>query len=150
MSQTLPAKLTLLLQEQQFGILSSFFSEDPNFPFCSLMQYCYESPTSLIFKTAHIAEHHKNLSLNGNASLFIAGIESQNPLSQSRLTLLLHCQIIEQQEVPKVREAWEHHTLKVIPPEIENSFAYWRATIKKVRWIAGFGEMGWITYDSVR
>ena len=148
MSQTLPEKLTLLLQEQQFGILGSFFSEDSNFPFCSLMQYCYESPTSLIFKTALIAEHHKNLTLNGNASLFVAGSESQNPLSQSRLTLLLHCQKIAPQDVPKVRETWERQTMKVIPPEIENSFVYWRAAIKKARWIAGFGEMGWISYDT--
>ena len=48
-------------------------------------------------------------------------------------------------ELQAIQNLWFAKTQKTIPEEIENSFCYWRASIKKARWIAGFGEMGWLT-----
>jgi hypothetical protein len=146
MSAHMPESLELLLTNNSFGILGTHFSEDRTFPFCSLVQYIRESKTSLILKTAYIAEHHKNLEHTTHASLFISEVGQNNQSSGARLTLLMECEQIPSESREAIRSLWSAKTQKTIPDEIENSFCYWRATIKKIRWIAGFGEMGWESY----
>lgn len=134
------------LMRHTHGVLSTQFNQDDKtYPFGSLVSYDVHPSGDIIIKTALISEHYKNLSSHPEASVFvIEPSDHTNPQAHARVTYLVHFTECDESVVSEIRKSFLTKFPDAIPAEIEPSFRYWRGVIKKIRWIGGFGSMGWI------
>lgn len=136
--------------QNYIGLLSTHSAQNPGFPFGSLVKYCPDTDGDIIIHISLIAEHYKNLTVNSKASLFVYDPFSfQNPLQYSRATLLLDFSsaLKEESDTAERRSIYCSRFPSDIPPEIEGNFRYVCGRIERVRWIQGFGQMGWVSAD---
>lgn len=136
------------ISKNSFGMLSTHSSQDTGYPFGSIVKYVIDSEGSIIIYISLIAEHYKNLKISNKASLFIYNpLPDTNPLSQSRATLLLDFAPVEKDKIIETRELYVTKFPDDVPEEIESNFQLFIGVVQKIRWIKGFGEMGWISKE---
>jgi putative heme iron utilization protein len=124
-----------LVVKGKFGALSTLTKD--GHPFGSLVAYAGTQPVLLL---SELAEHTQNLRADGRASLLVAE-SGASPLALGRVTLLGRCRPVARAEV-------EAGYLAVHPDAAGylalRDFAFWRLDVETVRWVGGFGRMGWI------
>lgn len=137
------------LRKYTHAVLSTFLSSDSSYPFGSLVNYDVHPSGDIIIKIAVISEHYKNLKADPHASIFILeDADSGDKQASSRATFLVDFHEVQDNEVEAIRQSFLKTFPNTIPPEIEQGFRYWRGTVSRIRWIGGFGSMGWIGGDS--
>ena len=139
----------IFLKSHTYGVLSTFLHHENNeFPFGSLVAYNVDDSGDIIIKTAIISEHHRNILENPHASMFVmGGGDAANVQGEKRITFIVYFKEVPSGEVPEVRNRFLERFPDMIPPEIEEGFRYWQGRVVKVRWISGFGKMGWLSSE---
>lgn len=146
---TLAEQARTLVHRARVGTLSTNSTRHRGFPFGSVTPYGCDSagqPTLLI---SRLAVHAQNLDRNGRASLLISRIvAAEDALRSPRLTLLGHvARVIDDGSVrgdylerhPDAR-AWMDFA----------DFGFYRMEVVDAYYVAGFGEMGWLSADDYR
>jgi putative heme iron utilization protein len=117
-------------------------SED-GYPYASVVDYMPVENGDVVMLLSRLAEHQKYLSADPRASLLIApGLGKTDMLAEARVTLLGEVTIVEDKS--RLRPAY-----LACHPQAENyidftDFLFYRFGVKQVRYIAGFGRMGWL------
>ncbi len=126
------------------GTLCTVAKEPAGYPYGSFVTFAMEGGAPIFF-ISEMAEHTKNLRLDGRASLLVAEGGEGDPLANGRVTLLGPCRRLED---GAERDAAKAAYLAVHPNAsyyIDYSdFSFWRMDVEGVRYIGGYGRMSWV------
>ena len=138
-----------LVHRGRVGALATHSTRHKGFPFASVMPYGCDASGQPTFLISRLAIHTQNLERNGRASLLVThGPAGEDSLRSPRLTLLGHvARVIDDGSVrddylerhPSARE-WSSF----------GDFGFYRMTVVEAYYVAGFGEMGWLSADDYR
>jgi putative heme iron utilization protein len=124
------------------GALATLRSED-GYPYVSVVDYLPLDNGDIVMLLSRLAEHQKYLSADPRVSLLVApGLGKADMLAEARVTLLGDVAVIETND--QLRQAYlSRH------PQAEQyidfaDFLFYRLHVRQVRYIAGFGRMGWL------
>ena len=134
-----------LLRNSQVGILSTISLAKDNYPFGSLVTFISGRDRTIYLYLSDIAEHTKNLKNNHKGCITILGNnEKDDAQNNSRLTLTGNLKIVESDEVEFCKERF--FTLLPQSKSYANfhGFNFYKLEIKNIRWIGGFGKIGWL------
>ena len=137
----LPKELQVLVKNTNFAVLGTLHHDGESYPYCSMVQYVVMQNHTLVFQTASIAEHSKNLAANNHISLYISDASAIDLSATPRITIVGTTQRLEGSEYQAAQNEFQRSAYP-LPPEILDSFFCWKVCIKKIRWISGFGKMG--------
>ena len=120
-------------------------------PWGSLVAYGQLADGSPVLLVSTLAEHGRNLPLDGRASLVVAeGVEGGDPLDTGRVTLAGRAERPDGDEAAAAREAFltavatAHHYVDF------GDFALYVLRVDRVRWVGGYGRMDSVTADDYR
>jgi len=134
-----------LLASERHGVLCTAHARHGGWPFGSLAPYSLTAERDPVFLFSTIAEHTRNLAADARASLLVQDHQAlDEPLAGARATLLGS---VSTPEGPARRDALERYLARF--PEAESwatthDFAPFVLRVERVRWIRGFGSMGWV------
>lgn len=133
------------LRTTQSGVLSTFSAKFAGYPFGSVAPFVLNHAGEPVILISTIAEHTKNIIENPKVSLLVfAGDDDLQ--ANARLTL-----IGEAVKIDKEDEHLRARYLRYLPQAAGyfdmHDFHFYCIKIAHVRYIAGFGKMGWVTGD---
>lgn len=135
------------LRSTHNGMLSTFSIKFPEYPFGSVAPFILDHQAQPILLISTIAEHTKNIIHNPKVSLLVlAGAEDLQ--ANARLTILG-----EAIKIDKNDTLLQARYLRYYPESAGyfemHDFSFYRLQIEKMRYIAGFGKMGWLDAASL-
>jgi putative heme iron utilization protein len=146
--------MSLHFEAQQFlfstqsGILSTHSQKFAGYPFGSVAPFVLNHqgmPTILI---SSIAEHTKNIMHNAHVSLLVfAGEEDLQ--ANARLTLLAKAEQTDKHNL-LMRERYLRYMPQAAQYFDMHDFTFYTLYITQARYIAGFGNMGWINGEEMQ
>lgn len=135
-----------LVREARLGVLCTLIPEG-GFPYGSQVELLVLPDGDIVLFLSRLAEHQHFLAADPRASLVIAPhIFAEHAMAKPRVTLVGRVELIE--ERASVADAYvERH------PDAAGyinfpDFQFYRLRVERVRYIAGFGQMGWITGEA--
>jgi heme iron utilization protein len=131
-----------LLHKTSFGVLATQSLQAPGYPFASILPFVLDERHCPVFLVSALAEHTKNFLVDPRASFLVASPVGQNVLTGVRLTLVGDVAGFDASQELVARY------LRYQPDAKQyldlGDFAFFRLTPKLARYVAGFGEMGWV------
>lgn len=130
-----------LLHGAVSGTLATHSLQLPGYPFASALPFAPDESHRPVFLVSGLAEHTKNLMADRRASFLITG-SGEPVLAGSRMTLLgdaVHIEPTAELQARYLRyqpDADQYLSL--------GDFAFFAFQPKRVRYIGGFAQMGWI------
>lgn len=139
-----------LVEDRQYGVLSTSFHKSPGHPYGSAAAYVTDAEGCPIFLFANLATHFRNLELDPRASLTVCDPAMEDdPLDSARVTLIGRAAALPEAEWPSVQELYFKHF-----PEardfLEIGFVFFRLVPEQIHWIGGFGGAGWPSVTDYR
>lgn len=129
-----------LLRQCSNGALGSNSVAEPGYPYVTLLPYVLDGECHPLFLLSDLAEHTRNARSDPRVSLLVADGRG-GPFLQARMTLLGRLEITEPDEATCDR------FLRYSPESTAylalGDFRFYKLDPIKVRFIAGFGRMGW-------
>lgn len=131
-----------LLHRTSFGALATQASRIPGYPFATALPFVPDERHCPVFLLSGLAEHTKNLLDNPKASLLVTAPDHSNVLESPRMTLVGDVRRVDAS--PALRTRYVRYL-----PDAEQylelgDFAFFRLVPKRVRYIGGFAQMGWL------
>jgi heme iron utilization protein len=126
------------------GTLSTLAIEPAGYPFGSIVTYALDDDGAPLVLMSTMAEHARNLDRDARASLLITeGGDGAGRLAAARATLVgTFAPVPDDQQAAAVERYLEVHTGAFWARFPD--FAMHRLTIEAIRYVRGFGEMGWV------
>lgn len=147
---TIATRTIGLLQLHQTATLSTQSSRQPGYPFGSLILYSLSEKNEIVFFISTISEHYHNCINNSRVSILVSdpfGIHQ--PQKYSRVTVLGHAHPIDDSEDANLAHEYRTRFPDSIADEIAHSFVSFKIVPEHIRWIGGFGSMGWMTGEEL-
>ncbi len=145
--------MSLALEARQFlrstrsGILSTFSTKFPGYPFGSVAPFVLDHSGQPIILISSIAEHTRNILANPKVSLLVfAGDEDLQ--ASARLTLIGEANMIDKEDA-NLRARYLRYLPQAASYFDTHDFKFYRIEIAQARYIAGFGKMGWVSGDEL-
>jgi putative heme iron utilization protein len=131
-----------LLHDAAAGSLATQSVHMPGYPFASVLPFILDEGHRPVFLISGLAEHTKNLAADCRACFLIHGSDGQSVLKAERASVLGDVQGIDASAQLRARYVRYH-------PDAEQflalgDFAFYGLMPKGARYIAGFGQMGWV------
>jgi putative heme iron utilization protein len=143
------AEMRALLARERHGVLSTAHAAHGGWPFGSIAPYALTPEGDPVLLLSTIAEHTKNLHADPRASLLVADSRARkDPLAGARVTLLGRVDVPEGPASLVARAAYLDRFPDVEERLAAHDFALHVLRVERVRWIAGFGQMGWIARET--
>lgn len=137
-----------LVNAARRGVLSTVMP-DEGYPYGSLVEILPLPDGDLVLFLSQLAEHRRFLVANPRASVVIAPhIHDPRAMAQPRVTL------VGRAEASEDRAAFAEAYVRLHPGAASYinfpDFGFYRLRVERVRYIAGFGQMGWISSEAYR
>jgi putative heme iron utilization protein len=134
-----------LLQRERHGVLSTLHHQFADTPFGSIAPYALTADLEPVFLFSSIAEHTKNLVAHPRASLLVQDSQGGNsPLAHARLTVLGTAIAPTGAAQKALLDAYLARFPEAVAYTTAHDFRPFVLRVERVRWIAGFGAMGWL------
>lgn len=135
------------LRSTQRGILSTHSTKFDGYPFGSVAPFVLDHNCQPVVLISTIAEHTKNIIANPKVSLLVfAGDEDLQ--ANARLTLLGNAVKIDKEDA-NLRARYLRYLPQAASYFDMHDFSFYRIEIAQMRYIAGFGKMGWLSGDDI-
>jgi putative heme iron utilization protein len=135
------------LRTTHSGILSTFSVKFAGYPFGSVAPFVLDHSGQPVILISTIAEHTKNIIANPKVSLLVfAGDDDLQ--ANARLTLIGEAKQINKDDID-LRARYLRYLPQAASYFDMHDFSFYRIEIAQVRYIAGFGKMGWIEGDTL-
>jgi putative heme iron utilization protein len=131
-----------LLASQREGVLSTLAARHGGYPFGSLCPYALTDRGEPILLLSQLAEHTRNLLADPRASLFVQAADAEDSQDAPRVTLL---GTISQSTEGALRERYVERHPRALEYLAMADFGIYLLSVEHVRFVAGFGEMGWLS-----
>ena len=151
MTSTPITDVLALFARARSGVLCSAHAGHAGWPYGSIVPYALTGAGDFVVFLSDIAEHTHNLQRDPRATLFVSDPDAADaPQAGAR-----HAAMVRAERPPGAAAAELENAFFARFPEAaamrqSHGFAAWRLTVERVRWIAGFGQMGWIDGGSWR
>lgn len=140
--------MDLHLEARQFlhsarkGVLSTFSAKFPGYPFGSVAPFIVDHDGCPVILISTLAEHTRNIAAHPKVSLIVLD-DSDDLQANARLTLLGDAVAADKNDA-----ALRARYLRYLPQAEQyfdmHDFSFYRILPAQVRYIAGFGRMGWV------
>ncbi len=144
MTNSALAEVRSLFTQEQSAVLCSAHAGLDGWPYGSIVPYAMLSNGDLVVFLSDIAEHTKNLRRDPRATVFLADPSAfAAPQRGARHAMLVRAS----QPEDGVAAAEACYFARFPGAEAmrdAHGFAAWVLEVERIRWIAGFGAMGWI------
>lgn len=135
------------IRTTQSGVLSTFSAKFAGYPFGSVAPFVLDHSGQPVILISTIAEHTQNIIANPKVSLLVfAGDEDLQ--ANARLTLIGEAKQINKEDAD-LRARYLRYLPQAAAYFDMHDFSFYRIEITQVRYIAGFGKMGWIAGHSM-
>ena len=138
-----------LLRTSNEGVLTTISDKFEGYPFGSFITYITDRDRSVIIFASNLAEHTTNIKKNSKSCFTIFSIKDhENKQDNPRMSLMGDFNKVDDSRREELK-----HKLKKHLPESElylelPDFNFYKMSITNVRWIGGFGKIGWLNNDS--
>ncbi len=137
-----------LVKTARHGVLSTLMP-DEGYPYGSLVEILPLADGDLVLFLSQLAEHRRFLTADSRASVVIAPhIQDPRAMAQPRVTLVGRAEAVED------RAAYAQAYVRLHPAAASYinfpDFGFYRLHVDRVRYIAGFGQLGWLTSEDYR
>lgn len=137
-----------LFESQRFAVLSTASAGFDGWPFGSVVPYVPLPDGSAAVVLADIAEHSKNLRRDPRGGLFVADDAARaDPQAGARVALLVTARVLDG-EAAEAAGALYGARFPQQAAMRGHGFRLWGLSVERVRWIAGFGAMGWLEREA--
>jgi heme oxygenase (biliverdin-IX-beta and delta-forming) len=136
-----------LLERERFGVLATLATRRAGWPFASIAPYGLDAEGEPLFLLSDLAEHTRNLQADARASLLVQEPTEGDPQAAARLTLL---GLVRPTEADGEAREQYFRTHPEAAAYLELDFRFYRMEVDQARFIAGFGDMGWISGAAFR
>lgn len=131
-----------LLHETAHGTLATNSQREPGYPFATVLPFAPDAAHMPLFLISALAEHTRNLLADPRVSFLVNHAPDGNVQTGTRLTLIGEVARIDADKATTARYLRYH-------PSTEQylelgDFAFFRLQPKRLRYIGGFGQAGWI------
>lgn len=131
------------IDSQRYGVLSTFSTVEPDYPFGSITPYLVDEQLNLIIHISHLAEHTKNILDNPKVAITIFDINNtKNPNASPRICCIADAIRID--STPDLHQRFEQRYPDAAAQLTLPGFHFYKLNVKRIRMIAGFGQMGWL------
>ncbi len=128
------------------AVLSTTSVDKPGYPFGSIVPYDIDSQARIIIQVADISQHYKNLTADNRGSIIVTDqFGSHDPQAHARATVLAEFSKVPNDEFEEVGWSYKGRFPESLERERAHGFLYLRGVPTNIRWIGGFGEIGWIS-----
>ena len=131
-----------LVHECPYGALATQSIQIPGYPFVSILPFVPDEAHNPVFLVSALAEHTRNLLADGRVSLLLSRPDGENVQTGARVTLMGEARPLD------AGPALVARYLRYQPDGERylalGDFRFFRLAPKRLRLIAGFGQMGWI------
>ncbi|MPW18846.1 pyridoxamine 5'-phosphate oxidase [Paraburkholderia sp. CNPSo 3157] len=136
-----------LLHQASIGTLATHARQPQGFPYPTVLPFAPDArhrPTILV---SRLAEHTRNLHSDPRAGFLIVHAPDGDVLNGQRITLVGTFEHVEPTP-PVIHRYLRYH------PDAERylvlgDFSFWVMSVERMRYIGGFGAMGWLTADEL-
>ena len=135
-----------LMEATNKGVLSTLTSD--GYPYGSLVSCVVNSRGEPVVLVSDLAEHTQNARLDNRASFLVdtSGSIQGDPLSGTRLTLVGEMELLDQPRA--IADLYlSKHPYAADYADFKD-FNYWKLSVKRCRFVGGFGHMSWMDADS--
>ena len=130
------------------AVLSTHSQSMPGYPFGSLTPYDLDTKGNLYIYVSLIAEHYKNINADAKACLTIIDPFGRGDRQAfARASVLCNFEKVAAEDVAAVQASYEARFPNSINYEIAHNFLFLRGRVERVRWIGGFGDIGWVSAE---
>jgi heme iron utilization protein len=144
----IPAHAPLhLLHQTLVGTLATHARQPQGYPYPTVLPFApdpHHRPTILV---SRLAEHTRNLHSDPRAGFLIVDAPDGDVLNGQRVTLVGTFEHVE--PAPSL----VHRYLRYHPDAerylVLDDFSFWTMSIERMRYIGGFGAMGWLSADEL-
>jgi heme iron utilization protein len=141
---THPARL--LFDQQQNAVLCSAHAGLGGWPFGSVVPYAVLPEGDAVVFLSDIAEHTRNLRVDGRACLFVADpAAAERPQAGPRVAIQVRASRPSTDDVGALETRYFERFPGAQAMRQAHGFHVWRLEVDCVRWIGGFGAMGWLS-----
>jgi putative heme iron utilization protein len=138
-----------LLDKERSGVLCTAHCKKDGWPFGSVVPYAVLPDGDPVVWISDLAEHTKNLDAEPRASLFVAdGDARSKPQTGARLSMLVRAERPTGPAEAAAKAAYFARFPEAEAMSSAHGFFVFVLRVVEVRWIAGFGSMGWISHDA--
>jgi putative heme iron utilization protein len=144
----LAAAAAALVRDAQRGILSTLIP-DGGFPYGSLVELLPTPEGDVVMFLSRLAEHQRYLEMDPRASIAIAPhVFEEHAMAKPRVTLVGYVERAADRAALAPIYVRRHPDATAYIGFAD--FIFYRLRPERVRYIAGFGQMGWIHGDAYR
>jgi hypothetical protein len=136
------------LHDSNQATLASLSLTLPGYPFASALPFAVDQDQCPIFLISRLAEHTRNLLADERASLLIQAGEHPEPEAAARLTLMGEARAFDIS--PELYQRFLRYQPGAERYRALGDFGFFRLVPRRIRLIAGFGQMGWVEADEWR
>jgi putative heme iron utilization protein len=131
-----------LLHAATVGVLASHTTALPGYPYASILPFALDQESHPLFLISGLAEHTQNLLADPRASFLVWDAGGGSVLTSARLTLVGKAQPFPAD--PLLAERYLRYQPDAKRYLQLGDFRFFRLQAERLRYIAGFGRMGWI------
>jgi len=134
-----------LLHSMPSGTLATQSVQSPGYPFPTALPFALDERHCPLLFLSRLAEHTKNIHADPRIGFLVADTSEKQVLENPRMTLLGDVTPIDALQMPnELRLRFLRYQ-----PEAEQymalaDFSFYRLKPKKIRYIGGFAQMGWL------
>lgn len=144
----IPAHAPLhLLHQAAIGTLATHARQPQGFPYPTVLPFAPDShhrPTILV---SRLAEHTRNLHSDPRAGFLIVHAPDGDVLNGQRITLVGTFEHVD--PAPPVTQRYLRYHPDAERYLVLGDFSFWMMSVERMRYIGGFGAMGWLTQEEL-
>lgn len=147
-STALATAARALVREARMGVLSTLIPEG-GFPYGSQTELLPLPDGDVVLFLSRLAEHQHFLTADPRVSILIAPhLFEQSAMAKPRVTLVGRVELVEDRA--SVANAYVERHPGAAGYINFPDFQFYRLRVERARYIAGFGQMGWIRGETYR
>ncbi|MBM4200289.1 MAG: pyridoxamine 5'-phosphate oxidase, partial [Gammaproteobacteria bacterium] len=131
-----------LLHAAPHGSLATQSRDFPGYPYLSVLPFVLDEHHFPVFLISGLAEHTRNLEADARAAMLVTGTVETDVQAAPRLTILGEIRPFEPQ-ADLIQRALRYHPTAARLLQLAD-FHFARMRPERLRYIAGFGQMGWL------
>ena len=138
-----------LLAVESVGLLSTISVRRAGTPYGSVTPYALSAGGAPLLLLSGLAAHTHNLRADPRAGLFVGDHSAAaDPQAGARLSLMGRAAPVPDDAAPDARARYLARWPRAADTLALADFSFWRFEIEEARFIAGFGEIRWLTADA--
>ena len=131
-----------LLHGMTHGVMATHSTQLPGYPFATILPFMADERHHPIFLISRLAEHTKNLLADRRSSFLVSSPDGKNVLTAARLTIV--GDVVPIDAAPDLLARYLRYHPDARQYLDLGDFVFFRLVPKRARYVAGFGQMGWV------